>query len=169
MDVLKKWMFSQKLLFKSSLLLNGSCGIQVRPPNNGDILFAFSSVFILLLCEKTKLKRCCKKKSAKATFLTAISHLVAHFFAVALFEDGVAIFLANILRACAQRDRHAKTLLQIILQIGCCSSSPFNSFLPCLLHIAGFVSWISYSNHLASSLAFLSLLKGTVSREKCSN
>ena len=84
-----------------------------------------------------------QKKSAKATFLTAISHLVAHFFAVALFEDGVAIFLANILRACAQRDRHAKTLLQIILQIGCCSSSPFNSFLPCLLHIAGFVSWIS--------------------------
>ena len=33
-----KWMFSQKLLFKSSLLQNGKCGIQVRPPNNSDDL-----------------------------------------------------------------------------------------------------------------------------------
>ena len=58
MDVLEKWiiiqftpyqpttlpkgMFSQKLLFKSSLLLNGQCGIQVRPqPNSDDLCLLF--------------------------------------------------------------------------------------------------------------------------------
>ena len=47
---LPKWMLSQKRLFKSSLLLNGNCGIQVRPPiTNEDLclLFCFypSSMF----------------------------------------------------------------------------------------------------------------------------
>ena len=42
MDVLPK------IVFKSSFLLIGYCGIQARPPNNSDT-FAFSSVFILLL------------------------------------------------------------------------------------------------------------------------
>ena len=38
---LLKWMFSQKIVFTSSLLLNGKCSIQVlyiRPPNNSDDL-----------------------------------------------------------------------------------------------------------------------------------
>ena len=44
---LPKWMFKQKLLFKSSLLLNCWCGIQVCPPNNiNDLCLLF---FILLL------------------------------------------------------------------------------------------------------------------------
>ena len=33
---LPKWMFSQRLLFKSSLLLNGLRGIQVGPQTNSD-------------------------------------------------------------------------------------------------------------------------------------
>ena len=36
-----KWMFSQKRLFKSSLLLNGLCGIQVRPTKHCDYTFIF--------------------------------------------------------------------------------------------------------------------------------
>ena len=36
---LPKWMFSQKLLFKSSFLLNSQCRIQVRPPLNSDDLW----------------------------------------------------------------------------------------------------------------------------------
>ena len=35
---LPKWMFSQKHLFKSSLLLNDWCSIQGHPPNNSDDL-----------------------------------------------------------------------------------------------------------------------------------
>ena len=35
---LPKWMFCQQILFKTFLLLNGQCGIQVRPPNNSDNL-----------------------------------------------------------------------------------------------------------------------------------
>ena len=35
---LPKWMFSHKLLFKTSLLLIGQCAIQVSPPNNSDDL-----------------------------------------------------------------------------------------------------------------------------------
>ena len=49
---LPKWMFAQKLLFKSCLLLNGYCGIQVQytvcPPNNSnDLCLLF--IFVLLL------------------------------------------------------------------------------------------------------------------------
>ena len=36
---LQKWMFFQKLYFRSSLLLNGQCGIQVGPPNSSDDLY----------------------------------------------------------------------------------------------------------------------------------
>ena len=66
MDALKKWMiirftpyqittlpetiFSQIFLFKSSLLLNGKCGIQVYVPQTTATTSAFSSVLILLLC-----------------------------------------------------------------------------------------------------------------------
>ena len=46
---LPKWMFSLKLVFKSSLLLNGYCGIQVRP-QPAATTFALSSVFIRLQC-----------------------------------------------------------------------------------------------------------------------
>ena len=35
---LPKWMFSQNLLFKSSLLLKGLCGIQVNLPTSSDYL-----------------------------------------------------------------------------------------------------------------------------------
>ena len=46
---LPKWMFSQKPFFKSTLLLNGYCGIQVYVPQTTAATFALSSVFILLL------------------------------------------------------------------------------------------------------------------------
>ena len=46
---LPKWMFSQKLLFKSSLLQNGKCGIRVYVPQTAATTFAFSFVFILLV------------------------------------------------------------------------------------------------------------------------
>ena len=35
---MSKWMFSKNFLFKSSLLLNSKCIIQVRPLNNSDDL-----------------------------------------------------------------------------------------------------------------------------------
>ena len=37
------WMFFQELFFKSSLLVNGQCGIQVRPSSSNDFCL-FSSV-----------------------------------------------------------------------------------------------------------------------------
>ena len=47
---LSKWMFSQKLLLKSSLLLNGKCSLQVQSvPETTETTLAFSSVYILLL------------------------------------------------------------------------------------------------------------------------
>ena len=47
---LSKWMFSQKLLLKSSLLLNGKCSLQVQyVPETTETTLAFSSVYILLL------------------------------------------------------------------------------------------------------------------------
>ena len=51
--ILLNWMFSQKLSFKLSLLLNGKCGIQVYvPQTTATTTFACSSVFILLLWQK---------------------------------------------------------------------------------------------------------------------
>ena len=38
---LPKWMFFLQLFFKSSLLLNGQCGIQVLPPNSSDDICHF--------------------------------------------------------------------------------------------------------------------------------
>ena len=35
---IRKWMFSQKRLFKSSSLVNGECGIQVHHPQNNNEL-----------------------------------------------------------------------------------------------------------------------------------
>ena len=45
---IQKMMFSQKHFFKSSLLLNGQCGIFNYFPQPAATTFAFSSVFILL-------------------------------------------------------------------------------------------------------------------------
>ena len=46
--ILSKWFISQKLFFKSSLLLNGSCSLQVRPLNSSDDL-------CLLFCPNLRL------------------------------------------------------------------------------------------------------------------
>ena len=47
---LPKWMFFQKLFLESSLLLNGLCGIQVRPPTSSpNICLPFCLILILLL------------------------------------------------------------------------------------------------------------------------
>ena len=46
---LPKRMFFKKPLFKSSLLLNGSSGIQECPPTYSDDLCPFYSIFILIL------------------------------------------------------------------------------------------------------------------------
>ena len=47
---LPKWIFFQKLFFKSSLLLNGLCSIQVRPSNSSpNICLPFCLILILLL------------------------------------------------------------------------------------------------------------------------
>ena len=40
-----RWMFSKKLVFKPSLLLNGQCGIQVHPPTNNDDLCLLFSLY----------------------------------------------------------------------------------------------------------------------------
>ena len=47
---LPKWMFSQKLLFKSSLLLNSKCCIQVSSPNSCDNLCLFFCLYPSSLC-----------------------------------------------------------------------------------------------------------------------
>ena len=42
-----KWMFFENIFFKSSLLLNGYCGIQVHPPTSNDelcLLFCIHTV-----------------------------------------------------------------------------------------------------------------------------
>ena len=80
-----KWMFSQKLLFKSSFLLNGYCGIQVCPPNNSDdicLLFCIypsymtnqctfdSSFFLSLQCWQTR--RSCIFVSPSISFQRAV-------------------------------------------------------------------------------------------------
>ena len=47
--ILPKWMFFINIFFNSSLLLNGQCGIQVRPPNSSDG-FSLNFCLFLLLC-----------------------------------------------------------------------------------------------------------------------
>ena len=58
-----KWMFTQKLVFKSSLLLNAECVIQVycMSPQPAATTFASPSVFILLFlhCKASKKKIFC--------------------------------------------------------------------------------------------------------------
>ena len=54
-STLPKWMFPQKLLFKSSLLLNGKCSIQVRPPtNSGDLCLLFYLILLYFYGLKAK-------------------------------------------------------------------------------------------------------------------
>ena len=47
-----KWMFFHKLLFKTSLLLNGLCGIQVRPTNNSYDLCLLFCLYPSFLCQQ---------------------------------------------------------------------------------------------------------------------
>ena len=49
-NTLSKWMFSQTFFSKSSLLLNGQCGIQVRPPIPAGPTFAFTLSFSFPIC-----------------------------------------------------------------------------------------------------------------------
>ena len=67
---LPKRMFFQKLIFKSSLLLNGFCGIQGRPPNSSnDRCLPFCLIFLLLYavhiyCKRWEMCGCCAGVSA---------------------------------------------------------------------------------------------------------
>ena len=91
-------MFSEKLLFKSSMLLNGQYGIQVRPPTNSDDLCLF---FCLYHCFQTGQERPCSFLSVWASLYATLHenilqqeyfNLVIVLFLLHVFSNGFPEF-----------------------------------------------------------------------------